>query len=228
MADTYNRTHKGKYRMTRLTILLLTATFASAGTISAPALAAGPTNHIGAPVFTADGRLMPPKGYYHWVFLTSDLGMSYNEDGSNSDHPPFSNVFAAPAAYSAFLKTGTWPDHTVLVKEFRGSATKGSINNHGYFQKGPVMSVLVHVKDLKRFKGGWGFYAFSGGPSAKAAKMIPMAASCYSCHKAHGAVDTTFVQFYPSLLPIAKTHSTINPAYLKAEAKDEESAGQSK
>lgn len=183
---------------------------------------------VGAPVFTADGRLLPPQGYYHWAFLTSDLGMSYNEDGSSSDHPPFSNVFAAPTAYRAFLKTGTWPDHTVLVKEFRGSATKGSINHHGYFQKGPVIAVLVHVKDVRRFKSGWGFYAFSGNPSAKPAKMIPATANCYSCHKAHGAVDTTFVQFYPALLPIAKAHSTVSPAYLKAEAEDKASSGRSK
>jgi len=183
---------------------------------------------VGAPVFTADGRLLPPQGYYHWAFLTSDLGMSYNEDSSSSDHPPFSNVFAAPTAYRAFLKTGTWPDHTVLVKEFRGSATKGSINHHGYFQKGPVIAVLVHVKDVRRFESGWGFYAFNGNPSAKPAKMIPATASCYSCHKAHGAVDSTFVQFYPALLPIAKAHSTVSPAYLKAEAEDKASSGRSK
>ena len=34
--------------------------------------------------------------------------------------------------------------------------------------------------------------------------MIPTAADCYSCHAAHAAVDTTFVQFYPTLLPIAQ------------------------
>jgi len=214
--------------VTRFTLLLVAATLAMIGATSTPAIAAGPANTVGAPVFTANGRLLPPKDYYHWVFLTSDLGMSYNENGSDSDHPPFSNVFAAPAAYRTFLKTGTWPNHTVLVKEFRGSATKGSINHHGYFQKGPVMSVLVHVKDVKRFKSGWGFYAFSGNPSAKAATMIPMTASCYSCHKAHGAVDTTFVQFYPTLLPVAKAHSTINPAYLKAETKGKAPSGQSK
>jgi len=204
--------------MNRFTLLLFSAAIAAMGATTAPALAAGPAAGEGAPVFTADGRLLPPRGYYHWVFLTSDLGMSYNEDGSNSDHPPFSNVFAAPAAYRAFLATGAWPEHTVLVKEFRASATKGSINQHGYFQKGPATTVLVHVKDTRRFQGGWGFYAFSGGPAAQPARMIPVAASCYSCHQAHGAVDTTFVQFYPVLLPVARTHGTISAAYLKAEA----------
>lgn len=206
--------------MAKSTAILFAATMTLAAAVPISAFAGKPANTIGAPVFTADGRLVPPEGYYHWVFLTSDLGMSYSEDGSNSDHPPFSNVFASPAAYHVFLKTGTWPEHTVLVKEFRGSATKGSINQHGYFQKGKVISVLVHVKDTKRFKGGWGFFAFGGGASAKPATMIPTAANCYSCHRAHGAVDTTFVQFYPELLPISKSHSTISAAYLKAEAKD--------
>jgi len=40
---------------------------------------------------------------------------------------------------------------------------------------------------------------------------------CYSCHEQHGAVDTTFVQSYPTLLNIAKRKNTLNPAYLKNE-----------
>ena len=41
-------------------------------------------------------------------------------------------------------------------------------------------------------------------------------ATCYSCHPANGAVDNTFVQFYPTLLAIAKEKGTLNPAYLAA------------
>ncbi|MGA9852098.1 MAG: cytochrome P460 family protein [Gammaproteobacteria bacterium] len=182
-------------------------------------LADGAAKNEGAPAYTADGRLIPPTGYYHWVFLTSDLGMSYSESGSASDHPPFSNVFVNPAAYRVFLKTGDWPDKTVLVKEFRGSSTKGSINRHGYFQSGKPLGVLVHVKDEARFKDGWAFFAFDSDGSAKPAEKIPENADCYACHSAHGAVDTTFVQFYPSLLPIAKKYSTLSATYLKDEAK---------
>lgn len=43
--------------------------------------------------------------------------------------------------------------------------------------------------------------------------MIPPAASCYACHSAHAAVDTTFVQFYATLLPIAKNHATLSRGY---------------
>ncbi|MGH8288172.1 MAG: cytochrome P460 family protein [Steroidobacteraceae bacterium] len=172
----------------------------------------------GLPAYTADGELKPPSDFYSWVFLTSDLGMSYNESGSSSDHPPFSNVFVNPAAYRSFLKTGTWPDHTQFVKEFRNSATQGSINHHGFYQRGGRLAILVHVKDTKRFKGGWGFFAFDGKPS-QPATQIPVTAECYSCHKAHGAVDTTFVQFYPEMLPVAIQHSTLSKGYLADEAK---------
>jgi hypothetical protein len=172
----------------------------------------------GLPAYTAKGVLKPPADYYSWVFLTSDLGMSYNEKGSDSAQPPFSNVFVNPAAYRVFLKTGTWPDHTQFVKEFRASATQGSINHHGFYQQGAPMSVLVHVKDTKRFKGGWGFFAFSGN-DPKPANQIPMDADCYACHEAHGAVDSTFVQFYPSILPIAIEHRTLSKGYLVDEAK---------
>ena len=171
----------------------------------------------GTPTFTADGELNPPSDYYNWVFLTSDLGMSYAEDGSDSAQPPFSNVFVNPAAYSAFLKTGTWPEGTQLIKEFRASNTQGSINHHGFYQTGKSMSVLVHVKDSSRFKGGWGFFAFDGD-SSKPAKQIPTTASCYSCHEDHGAVDATFVQFYPSILPVAIQNATLSKHYLADEA----------
>ena len=44
---------------------------------------------------------------------------------------------------------------------------------------------------------------------------MPQSANCYSCHQDHAAVDTTFVQFYPTLMPIAKAKGTLSPSYLK-------------
>ncbi len=38
---------------------------------------------------------------------------------------------------------------------------------------------------------------------------------CHSCHAQHAAVDTTFVQFYPTLLPIATAKHTLAAPYLK-------------
>jgi hypothetical protein len=98
----------------------------------------------------------------------------------------------------------------MLVLEVRGAEGKGSINQNGNYQGTDVMGFEVHVKDVARFPGKWAFFGFGGG---KTAKMIPVAADCYSCHAAHAAVDTTFVQFYPTLLPIASSKGTLAAAY---------------
>ena len=50
---------------------------------------------------------------------------------------------------------------------------------------------------------------------SKLGNMVPTSAQCYSCHADHAAVDTTFVQFYPTLLPIAKAKGTLSAGYVK-------------
>jgi hypothetical protein len=173
-----------------------------------------------APKYDASGRMLPPAAYRDWVFLTSGVDMSYSEDHTMADAHTFDNVFAPPAAYAAFKRSGVWPDQTVLVLENRAAKSKGSINKQGLFQTGEIVGVEAHVKDAARFKGGWAFFAFQGDAPAK---QIPYTAECYSCHQAHAAADTTFVQFYPTLLPIATRLQTLNPAYIT-----ESKTGQSK
>ena len=70
----------------------------------------------------------------------------------------------------------------------------------GHFQTNDAMMRSVHVKD-SRFSGGWALFGFDEG---KPSKQISKEAVCYSCHEQHAAVDTTFVQFYPTSLEIAK------------------------
>jgi hypothetical protein len=136
--------------------------------------------------------------------------MSYSERASGMGHSMFDNVFVNPEAYREFVRTGSWPDGTMLALEARVAAEKGSINQHGKFQTGELMGFEVHVKDSKRFQGGWAFFSFR---STEPAQMIPMTEECYSCHRQHAAVDTTFVQFYPTLLPIATAKGTLSPDY---------------
>lgn len=163
------------------------------------------------PEYTSEGNLKLPENYRQWVYLTTGFDMSYNA-AMNMDHHMFDNVFVNPEAYKAFLNTGTWPDKTVLVLEARGAQSRASINKAGNFQGTQVMAVEVHVKDEARFPGKWAFFGFDEG---KTAKMIPQTASCYSCHAEHAAVDTTFVQFYPTLLPIATAKGTLSAGYQK-------------
>lgn len=170
-----------------------------------------PVQEAADPQYTSDGQLQLPEHYREWVYLTSGFDMSYTASMDMADHHMFDNIFVNPASYQAFQKTGTWPDKTEIVLEVRNAQGKGSINQKGNYQ-GNLMAIEVHVKDEKRFPGKWAFFGFG---EAKTAKMTPTTADCYSCHADHGAVDTTFVQFYPTLLPIAGSKGTFSAAYLK-------------
>jgi len=164
------------------------------------------------PEYTGDDQLKMPENYRQWVYLTTGFDMSYSAGSNGMDHHMFDNVFVNPESYKSFTETGTWPDKTMLVLEVRQAEGKGSINQKGNFQGGEVMGLEVHVKDEGRFQGKWAFFGFD---NTKTAKMTPTGAACYSCHQDHGAVDTTFVQFYPTLLPIAKSKATLSAGYLK-------------
>ena len=172
------------------------------------------TTPMHQPVYTQDGQLRLPADYREWVFLSSGFDMSYNPDMA-MDHHMFDNVFVNPEAWKVFQSTGKWPDKTLLVLELRRAEGKGSINQKGSFQTAEPMGVEVHVKDESRFKGKWAFFGFS--PADLSAKLIPLTEDCYSCHAEHGAVDTTFVQFYPTLKPIATRKGTLEAAYQKSE-----------
>lgn len=196
------------YRRSFLALIVLIPVLMGAG---APGQTANPPD---GPQYTADGRMLFPANYREWVYLSSGLGMSYTAGAQNM--LMFDNVFVNPEAYRKFLETGTWPDKTMLVLEVRGAGSNASINKAGHFQTADRMGVEVHVKDEARFSGKWAFFGFEEGASP--AKQVPVEASCYSCHREHGAVDTTFVQFYPTLLSIAKEKKTLSAAYLKESA----------
>lgn len=172
-----------------------------------------------SPQYTSDNQMKFPENYRQWVYLTTGFDMSYSAAGMQMDHHMFDNVFVSPAAYKVFVATGRWPDKTVMVLEARVAKGKGSINQKGNYQGEQIMGMEVHVRDDARFPGKWAFFGFDGG---KTGKMVPATATCYSCHADHGAVDTTFVQFYPTLLPIAKEKKTLAEKYLTEIAAPED------
>jgi hypothetical protein len=198
-------------------LCLLFAAIAISLLAPAPRIAQAASNTT--PNYVANGDLMPPTNYREWIYLTTGIDMSYTaKAGEMPDHSMFDNVFVNPEAYRSYLATGTWPDKTVMVLEVRGAKTKGSINKRGHFQDGEVMDMEVHVKDEARFPGKWAFFSFDK-PGANGT-LIPQGAPCYSCHLAHAAVDTTFVQFYPTLLPIAHKKGTLSAAFQKEEQEE--------
>jgi hypothetical protein len=178
------------------------------------ALAAGANAQ---PQFTADNQLIRPKDYREWVYLTSGLGMSYGPATANqmSDASPvFDNVFVNPSSYKAFLATGKWPDKTIFLLEIRSSASHGSINKNGHFQT-DVVAMEAAVKDEAHIPDKWGYFGFTerAGAVSASAKIFPKSAGCFACHTTNGAVDNTFVQFYPALLEVAEAKGTLNASY---------------
>lgn len=153
-----------------------------------------------AQTYTARGEFVVPQDYREWIFLAAGIDMTYS--GQASARPMFGNVFVNPAAYRAFLKTGSWPDKTVLLIENRASENN-PLASHGKFQTN-LAGFEAHVKDASR--GGWSFYLIR--PGEQSGKAIAAKETCARCHQQHGAVDTTFVQFYPTLIDAARKNGT--------------------
>jgi hypothetical protein len=96
------------------------------------------TGAVIAQHYSSGGELALPD-YRKWIYLGSGVGMSYTE--ASRENPSFTNVFAEPAAYDKFMKTGVWPNKTVLIAEMRESATNVSINKSGRVQTAKVLAV---------------------------------------------------------------------------------------
>lgn len=162
--------------------------------------------------FTKSGEVMFPADYRSWVFLSSGLGMTYGPNARRTNEAPrFTNVFVNPSSHREFLKTGRWPEGTTFVLEIRDSSSEGSINKGGHFQS-KIAAIEVEVKDSKRFPGGWAYFDFADQPKPSVPALGPKA-TCPACHSTNGAVESTFVQFYPSLIDVARAKGTLKAGF---------------
>jgi hypothetical protein len=112
------------------------------------------------------------------------------------------------------MQTGKWPDGTVFVLEVRKSDSEASINKAGRFQS-DLVAVEAEVKD-SRFPDGWAFFLFGAAPSIRdVAEPLSgeRVAPCVACHTKNTAVERTFVQFYPTLLEVARRKGTLKPGF---------------
>lgn len=165
------------------------------------------TEHSAA-VFTSDGKLKLPTGYRRWIFVGAPL----TPNGLNNGHagfPEYHHVYIQAQNVDAYLKAGSFPEGSVIVKELTrvldptfpdGSRTEPS--GRGYFN-GDFNGIDVTVKDSKRFSktNGWGFFTFGHHPEPYAATAAESPVeTCAGCHAANVAgTDMTWVQFYPLL-----------------------------
>ena len=161
-----------------------------------------------AAVFDSHGNLQLPTGFRKWVFVGAPLTPNGLNNGK-AGFPEYHHVYVEQKNVDAYLKTGSFPEGTVIIKELTrvlnptfpdGSRTEPS--GRGFFN-GVYNGIDATVKDSKRFPNtnGWGFFTFGHHPLpyAKTAAEASVA-ECAGCHIANVAkTDMTWVQFYPLL-----------------------------
>ena len=171
-------------------------------------------------VFNADGTVQVPTGFRKWVFVGAPLTPEGLNDGkyncnaggtncTKSNFPEYHHVYIEQKNVDAYLKTGEFPEGTVIVKEltrvlnptFPDSSRKEP-SGRGYFN-GVYNGIDMSIKDSKRFAktNGWGFFTFGHHPMPyeKTSAERPVT-ECAGCHIANvAATDMTWIQFYPLL-----------------------------
>ena len=178
-------------------------------------LAATPDEKMSKPQYDDKGQLLRPADYREWMFLSAGFGMNYSP--APGSHEMFTNVFVQRWAYNEFLNSGKWPEQSMFVIDERDTASRSSINQKGHYQT-DLMGLAVEVKDSARNPEKWAYYGFD--VNGKTAEAMPKGNGCWSCHDAHAAVEHTFVQFYPTLKPVAKKFGVYNESREQvAEAK---------
>jgi hypothetical protein len=102
--------------------------------------------------FTADGKLILPVGYREWIFVGAPLTPNAL-NGGQANFPEFHHVYVEARNLEAYIKTGSFPEGTVFIKELTrvlnstfpdGSRTEPS--GRGYFNGEFNGIVIDHLK----------------------------------------------------------------------------------
>ena len=161
-----------------------------------------------AAVFNPDGTMQLPTGFRRWVFVGAPLTPNALNDGK-ANFPEYHHVYIEQKNVDAYLKTGEFPEGTVIVKELTRvlnptfpDGSRKEPSGRGYFN-GAYNGIDMSIKDSKRFEktNGWGYYTFGHHPEpCEATAEKKSVAECAGCHLANVAkTDMTYVQFYPVL-----------------------------
>src|SRR5215472_10916827 len=168
----------------------------------------------GEPQYAPGGDLLLPNGFDTWVFVGSNLGLSYTPEAAAAAAAPppraprqqFHNVSINKAAYDYFSANGRFPERTILVMQVFEAADKEprSVLASGVFN-GRRVGLEVAVKNTSRPDSNttpWAYYNFTD--SSDRSKVLASAAAfpdevCANCHRLHASIDNVWVQFYPAL-----------------------------
>lgn len=161
------------------------------------------------PQYSSSGEMiLPPDNIWRqWVYVGSPLTPNALNNGK-ANFPEYHNVYIQPWAYEEYVKTGKFPEGTIMFKELQldlppakfsdGSQIQPS--GRGYFP-GAYNGADVTVKDTKLYAdtGGWGYFDFNHfEPKAKMTTVRPKD-QCAFCHIGSAKKDEVWTQFYRML-----------------------------
>lgn len=161
-------------------------------------------------VYDSQGRLkLPdPTVFRKWVFLGAPITPNGLNNG-NANFPEFHHVYVERKNFDEYLRTGTFPEGTMLVKELTRvlnptfpDGSRKEPSGRGFFN-GEFNGIDLSIKDSKRYSktNGWGYFTFGHHPlpyAQWASEASPT--ECASCHQTYVAnTDMTWEQFYPIL-----------------------------
>jgi Cytochrome P460 len=170
-------------------------------------------------VFDSSGKMKLPTGFRKWVFVGAPLTPEGLNDGkfncnqpggcTRSNFPEYHHVYIEQKNVDTYLKTGDFPEGTVIVKELTRvlnptfpDSSRMEPSGRGFFN-GTYNGIDLAIKDSKKYTKthGWGYYTFGHHPMPydQTSEERP-ASECAGCHIANVAkTDMTYIQFYPLL-----------------------------
>ena len=161
-------------------------------------------------VFNERGEAAAPRGYRSWVHaytawepITTSL-----LDEKTTRTPEFHNVYVEPNSYRTFMKTGRWPEGTLMVKEFaftdidpKNCDGPPAFLCNQWFGKAILehgrIGIAVMLKDTKRYPaeaGGWAYFSYGHQPPPYQRVSAPHPRErCAQCHIDRAGADHDYV-----------------------------------
>ena len=142
-------------------------------------------------------ELLLPANYRNWVALDPSVpGMP-----AQQHKRVLSKVYVEPAAYEHFLKSGKWPNHTVIVLELRDKATAPKTICDG------MVGLEVAAKDDARLPDPWNYYGIIYDHDKQKAESRPACATCSA------PADARLAMYFPALRAVIEGNpQTMQPS----------------
>lgn len=147
-----------------------------------------------------NGNIKLPELPFREIWTQLGTWSVNGEDGAEGMHI----VYTQPGVVEAYLKTGSFPDGAVLVKELRGAETEDLTTGRVSYAS-ELQGWFVMVKDsAERYPDnalwgdgwGWGFFEAS---SPQTLVTEDYKTECLSCHVPAQETDWIYTRAYPAL-----------------------------